>query len=54
MVRCTGACLGLARGYRPLLVLALVVPRVLASRGLSQLCTYEPLTYMQYMGCKEW
>jgi hypothetical protein len=34
VVRCTGACLGLARSYRPRLVLALAVPRVLASRGL--------------------
>jgi hypothetical protein len=44
MVRCTRACLGLARGQRPRLVLAPVFPRVLALRGLSQLCTYETLT----------
>jgi hypothetical protein len=36
MVRCTGACLGLARSQRPRLVLALVAPRVLAPRDLSQ------------------
>jgi hypothetical protein len=30
VVRCTGACLGLAHGYRPRLVLTLAVPRVLA------------------------
>jgi hypothetical protein len=41
VVRCTGACLGLARGYWPRLVLAPVVPRVLALRGLSQICKYE-------------
>jgi hypothetical protein len=44
MVRCTMACLGLARGYRPRLVLAPTVPQVLAPRDLSQLCTYETLT----------
>jgi hypothetical protein len=43
VVRCTGACLSLARGYRPRLVLAPAVPRVLALRGLSQLCMYETL-----------
>jgi hypothetical protein len=41
MVRCTGACLGLARSHRPRLVLALGVPRVLAPRGQSQICKYE-------------
>jgi hypothetical protein len=44
VVRYTGACLGLAHGYRPRLVLAPAVPRVLAPHGLSQLCTYETLT----------
>jgi hypothetical protein len=44
VVRCTGACLGLARSQRPRLVLALVAPRVLAPRDLSQTCKYEPLT----------
>jgi hypothetical protein len=34
VVRCTEACLGLARSQRPRLVLALVVPRVLAPRDL--------------------
>jgi hypothetical protein len=33
--------LGLARSYRPRLVLAPAAPRVLAPRGLSQLCKYE-------------
>jgi hypothetical protein len=37
MVRCTGACLGLARSQRPRLVLAPMVPRVLAPRDLSQI-----------------
>jgi hypothetical protein len=41
VVTCTGACLGLALGYRPQLVLALAVAHVLASRGLSQICKYE-------------
>jgi hypothetical protein len=40
VVRCTGACLGLARSQRPRLVLA---PRVLTPRDLSQICNYEPL-----------
>jgi hypothetical protein len=31
MVRCTGACLGLARSQRPQRVLAPVVPRVLTN-----------------------
>jgi hypothetical protein len=35
VVRYIGACLGLTRGYQPQLVLAPVVPRVLAPRGLS-------------------
>jgi hypothetical protein len=53
MVRYIGTCLGLTRGYRPRLVLALAVPRVFASRGLSQLCMYKPLTEIQCMGYKE-
>jgi hypothetical protein len=44
VVICTGACLGLARSQRPRLVLAPVVPRVLALRDLSQMCKYETLT----------
>jgi hypothetical protein len=36
VLRCTGACLGLARSQRPRLVLALTAPRVLAPRDLSQ------------------
>jgi hypothetical protein len=36
MVRCTGACHGPARGQCLRLVLAPVVPRVLAPRDLSQ------------------
>jgi hypothetical protein len=36
MVRCTEACLGPAQGWRLQLVLAPVVPRVLAPRDLSQ------------------
>jgi hypothetical protein len=44
MVRCTGACLGLARSQRSRLVLALVAPRVLALRDLLQMCKYETLT----------
>jgi hypothetical protein len=43
MVRCTGACLDLTRSQRPQLVLAPVVPRVLAPRNLSQICKYEML-----------
>jgi hypothetical protein len=43
MVRCTGACLSLARSQHPRLVLAPVVPRVLAPRDLSQICNYETL-----------
>jgi hypothetical protein len=39
VVRCTGACLGLARSQHPRLVLAPVVPR-----DLSQMCKYETLT----------
>jgi hypothetical protein len=35
MVRCTGACLGLARIQRPRLVLAPVVPLVLPPCDLS-------------------
>jgi hypothetical protein len=50
MVRCIGACLGLTRSQRPQLVLALVAPRVLAPRDLSQICKYGPLTKMQCMG----
>jgi hypothetical protein len=44
VVRCTGACLGLAHSQRPQLVLAPVAPRVLAPRDLSQMCKREPLT----------
>jgi hypothetical protein len=44
MVRCTGACLGLARSQRPRLVLAPVAPHVLAPRDLSQMCKYDTLT----------
>jgi hypothetical protein len=38
VVRCIGACLGFARSQRAQLVLASVVPRVLAPRDLSQMC----------------
>jgi hypothetical protein len=41
MLKCIGACLGLAHSYCPELVLAPVFSWVLAPRGLSQLCTYE-------------
>jgi hypothetical protein len=41
VVRCTGACLGLARSYRPRLVLAPEALRVRAPRDLSQGYTYE-------------
>jgi hypothetical protein len=41
VVRCSGACLGPARGYRPRQVLAPRVPRVCALRDLSQRCKYE-------------
>jgi hypothetical protein len=44
VVRCTGACLSLARSQRPRLVLAPMVPRILAPRDLSQMCKYETLT----------
>jgi hypothetical protein len=44
MVRCTGACLVLARSQRSRLVLTPVAPRVLASCDLSRLCKYETLT----------
>jgi hypothetical protein len=44
MVRCIGACLGLARSQRPRLMLASVVPRVLAPRDLSQIGKYMTLT----------
>jgi hypothetical protein len=43
MVRCTEACLGLARSQRPRLVLAPEAPRVLALSDLSQKCKYETL-----------
>jgi hypothetical protein len=46
VVRCTGACLGLAHSQRSRLVLALEAPRVLAPRDLSQRCNHEPLTQM--------
>jgi hypothetical protein len=36
VVRCTGACLGLARRQRPRLVLSPVALRVLAPRDLSK------------------
>jgi hypothetical protein len=54
VVKCTGACLGLAHSQRSRLVLALEAPRVLAPHDLSQMCKYETLTKMQCMGCKEW
>jgi hypothetical protein len=41
VVRCTGACLGLARSQRSQLVLAPEAPHVLAPRDLSQKCKYE-------------
>jgi hypothetical protein len=44
MVRCTEACLGLARSQRPQLVLAPEAPRVFVPRDLSQKCKCEPLT----------
>jgi hypothetical protein len=44
MVRCTGACLDLARSQRSRLVLAPVAPCVLVPRDLSQMCKYETLT----------
>jgi hypothetical protein len=44
VVRCTEAYLGLAHSYRSRLVLAPAVPRVIALRGLSQICKYEILT----------
>jgi hypothetical protein len=43
-VRYTGAFLGLAHNQRPRLVLAPVVPHVLAPRDLTQMCKYETLT----------
>jgi hypothetical protein len=43
VVRCTGACLGFACSQRPRMVLALVAPRVLTPRDLSQMCKYETL-----------
>jgi hypothetical protein len=53
MVRCTEACLGLARSQHPRLVLVPMAPRVLALHDLSQMCKYETLTQMQCMGFKE-
>jgi hypothetical protein len=44
MVRCTMAWFGLARSYRPQLVLASAAPRVLAPCDLSQICKYETPT----------
>jgi hypothetical protein len=44
VVRCTKDCLGLTRSQRPRLVLALVAPRVLTPRDLSQIGKYELLT----------
>jgi hypothetical protein len=44
VVRCTKACLDFAHSQHPRLVLALVVPRVLAPRDLSQIFKYETLT----------
>jgi hypothetical protein len=41
VVRCTEACLALARSLRPRLVLVPAVPHVLAPRGLSQIYKYE-------------
>jgi hypothetical protein len=54
VVRCTGACLGLAHSQHPRLVLAPEAPRVLAPRDLSQMCKYEMPTWMKSMGCKKW
>jgi hypothetical protein len=54
MVRCTGACLGLAHSQRPRLVLATEALRVLAPRDLSQMCKYEMPIWMKYMRCKKW
>jgi hypothetical protein len=42
VVRCTGACLDLARSQWLRLVLAPEVPRVRAPRDLLQMCTDEP------------
>jgi hypothetical protein len=53
MVRCIGACLGLARSQRPRLTLAPVASCVLTLRDLSHICKYGPLTLIQCMGCKE-
>jgi hypothetical protein len=50
VVKCTGACLGLARSQRSRLVLALEVLRVRAPRDLSQRCMYEPRIAMKCMG----
>jgi hypothetical protein len=44
VVKCTGAYLDLAHSQHPRLVLALVVPRILTLRDLSQICKYETLT----------
>jgi hypothetical protein len=44
VVRCTRACLGLARSQRPRLVLAPVAPRIITPRDISQIFKYEPLT----------
>jgi hypothetical protein len=43
VVKCTGACLGLARSQCPRLALAPVAPRVLTPRDLSHICKYEIL-----------
>jgi hypothetical protein len=50
VVRCTRACLALARGSFPRLVLAPVAPRVLAPWGLTQKCKYETLN----ITCNAW
>jgi hypothetical protein len=52
VVRCTEACLDLARSQRPRLVLASEAPRVLAPRDLSQKCNQEPLHKCNAWGAK--
>jgi hypothetical protein len=52
MVRCTGACLGLAHSQRPRLVLAPVAPHGLAPHDLSQICKHKPLHKYNAWGAK--
>jgi hypothetical protein len=52
VVRCTRACLGLARSQRTRLVLPLVAPCVLALRDLSQMWKYETLGKCNAWGAK--